>query len=36
MLAAKLHIRYVYKIAEKISRQKHFKANMTISEVIAL
>jgi hypothetical protein len=33
---SKLNIRYVYKIAEKISNQKHFKANMTMSEVIAL
>jgi hypothetical protein len=30
------NIRYVYKIAEKISHQKHFRANMTIGEVIAL
>ncbi len=33
---SKLNIWYVYKIAEKISHQKHLEANMTMSEVIAL
>jgi hypothetical protein len=34
--SSKLNIRYVYKIAEKVSHQKHLEANMTMSELIAL